>query len=159
MTEQKTQTNQKKQFKPRNNQNKSFKPNGKKPFKGKQKGKGKKKPQIKPVLTQEQHQMLTTLNAVFANAERNLPLEYRQLEQIGSSKVKFNVTKEKVVYQFKNKSGREIVLTFDQPIKAAFWTLRRLETLARFKKDALVKNQAKQRLNAFYTELNKLNQQ
>lgn len=145
----------KKSFKP-NNQKKNFKPKGKN-----QKGnpKGKKKPPIKPVLTAEQRQMLTTLNAVFPNAERNLYLEYRQHEQIGSNKVKFNVTKEQVTFSFKGKSGKDITLTFDQPIKAAFWTLRRLETLARFKGDALVKNQAKQRLNVFYDELNKLNQQ
>lgn len=137
----------KKTFKPKNNQKKSFKP------------KGKKKPHIKPVLTAEQQQMLTALNAVFATAERNLRLEYRQLEQIGSNKVKFNVSKEKVTFNFKGKSGKDITLTFDQPIKAAFWTLRRLETLAKFKGDALIKNQAKQRLNAFYDELNKLNKQ
>lgn len=137
----------KKTFKPKNNQKKSFKP------------KGKKKPHIKPVLTAEQQQMLTALNAVFATAERNLRLEYRQLEQIGSNKVKFNVSKEKVTFNFKGKSGKDITLTFDQPIKAAFWTLRRLETLAKFKSDALIKNQAKQRLNTFYNELNKLNKQ
>lgn len=149
----------KKSFKPKNNQKKNFKSNGKskKPFKPK--GKGKRKPQIKPVLTAEQQQMLTTLNAVFPNAERNLHLEYRQNEQIGSNKVKFNVSKEQVTFSFKGKTGKDITLTFDQPIKAAFWTLRRLETLARFKGDALIKNQAKQRLNAFYNELNKLNQQ
>lgn len=137
----------KKTFKPKNNQKKSFKP------------KGKKKPHIKPVLTAEQQQMLTALNAVFATAERNLRLEYRQLEQIGSNKVKFNVSKENVTFNFKGKSGKDITLTFDQPIKAAFWTLRRLETLARFKGDALIKNQTKQRLNAFYDELNNLNKQ
>lgn len=146
----------KKSFKPKNNQKRNFKPKGKN-----QKGKPKvkKKPPIKPILTAEQSQMLTTLNAVFPNAERNLYLEYRQHEQIGSNKVKFNVTKEQVTFSFKGKSSKDITLTFDQPIKAAFWTLRRLETLARFKGDALVKNQVKQRLNAFYDELNKLNQQ
>lgn len=145
-----------KSFKPKNNQKRNFKPKGKNQ---KGKPKGKKKPPIKPILTAEQRQMLTTLNAVFPNAERNLYLEYRQHQQIGSNKVKFNVTKEQVTFSFKGKSGKDITLTFDQPIKAAFWTLRRLETLARFKGDALVKNQAKQRLNVFYNELNKLNQQ
>ena len=142
-------------FKKERQNNQDFKKKGQKYQKG-QKGQKPKKP--KWIWSNRDYPTIVkTLEGMFPDMRRHAYLESCQINEIAASKhVVFNLDDlHAIKFSFSGKKQKIVALEFDNPMKAAIWSSRRLELLQKI--DPNHKNrrleQAWKMLEFFYNKL------
>lgn len=102
-------------------------------------------------------QIATALENVFPDMRHNMMLEKHQVNEIGRSKyVAFDVKDlNHITFSFQGNKIENVNLVFDNPMKAAIWSTRRLRYLQKIDPEHKIKNldQAWRMLEFFYNKL------
>ena len=123
--------------------------------------KKKKKPAQKKVKwkwsNRDYAQLANALEAVFPDMRHNMMLEKHQVNEIGRSKyVAFDVKDlNHITFSFQGNKVENVNLVFDNPMKAAIWSTRRLHYLQKIDPEHKIKklDQAWRMLEFFYNKL------
>ena len=138
----------------KSNDKPTAKPNAKQKFHKKKPA--KKKPKWK-WSNRDYSQLANALEAVFPDMRHNMQLEKHQVNEIGRSKyVAFDVKDlNHITFSFQGNKIENVNLVFDNPMKAAIWSTRRLRFLQKIDPEHKIKklDQAWRMLEFFYNKL------
>lgn len=117
-----------------------------------------KKPKPKWIWSNRDYaQIANVLENVFPDMHHNMMLEKHQVNEIGRSKyVVFNIDDlNNITFSFQGNKVPNVNLVFDNPMKAAIWTTRRLRYLQKIDPEHKIKklDQAWRMLEFFYNKL------